>query len=231
MKRLVALFLLFSCPMWAATTLVMYSTGTNLVTRWSTASTGYGCAGITAEIQAKRAVATTFQGITAVTITHTPTSTAPPCLAANSTAYYRWVSDPIASGSIGSAGTLAGNVSCAESAAQLNGGFRFKVYRWSVKKGGIDKLIHTSATSTECAGAKIAIAALTVTGGATTFDVGDRLIIDWEIMNVGTWAGNGARTISLVVGAASGTYGDTQVVLSDTLTFGTDTNNGRKMVQ
>jgi hypothetical protein len=114
-------------------------------------------------------------------------------------------------------------VSCAESATQLNGGFRFNVYQWS--QGGKRKLMHTSATSTECAGARIAIAGASPSGGSTTLAVGDRLMIVWEIMNVGTWAGNGSRTITLRTGAASTVFGDTQVTFTETLSFAADTNN------
>ena len=174
----------------------------------ATAGLGYGCDQNTQTTIFRQLAG---QGSAAVTKTYTPSSTAPPCLWQTALAagnqFLYWASAPLSA-----TWTPSGNINfqagCAESSTSLNGGFRFKVMRWRAANGGIDPTpIKTSATSTECAGANIAIAAA-APDSTPAFAVGDRIVIIVETMNVGTWAGNNSRTISLVYGAATTVYGD-----------------------
>jgi hypothetical protein len=195
----------------------------------ATAGLGYGCDQNAQDTFFRQAI--NAQGSAAVTKTYTPSSTAPPCLWQTALAagnqFLYWITAPVSVGV-----TISGNINyqagCAESNTSLNGGFRFKVMRWSVAAGGIVSTIMTSATSTECAGANIAIAAAPPT--STTLAVGDRIVFIVETMNVGTWAGNNSRTISLVYGAATGVYGDSFANFVDTISFASDTNNARARV-
>lgn len=212
-----------------AATKIFLQDATSVLGTAATAGGGIGCVNGT-NIYVYRQ-ATTSQGSSAVTKTFAPTATAPPCqwqTATGSGHYLRFISPPLSA-----AVTIAGNINyqagCAESNASTNAGFRFAVYRWSQASGGIAATIHTSATSTECAGANIAIAAAAPT--STAMAIGDRLVFDVQVMNVGTWGGNGSRTVSLVYGAATGVYGDSFANFVDTILFSTDTNNARAVVQ
>jgi hypothetical protein len=168
------------------------------------------------------------QGLSTVTRTWAPTSTAPPCAFQTATSngqYLRWITAPLSAGF-----TLSGNINysagCAESATATNAGIRFVVSRWSAQRGGIVSVVHTSADSTECGttAALRTIAAAAPT--STTFVAGDRLVIVVEARAVGgTWGGNGSRTISLLYGGLTTTTGDAFANFADTFTFASDTNN------
>lgn len=223
--------LLVVAPVRAATKVFLQDSTSPLATI-ATAGLGYGCDQNTQSTVFRQA--NTTQGSSAVTKTYTPSSTAPPCLWQTALAagnqFLYWATAPLSA-----TWTPSGNINyqagCAESSTSLNGGFRFKVMRWRAANGGIDPTpIDTSSTSTECAGANIAIAAA-APDSTPAFAVGDRIVIIVETMNVGTWAGNNSRTISLVYGAATGVYGDTFVNFVDTITFASDTNNARARVQ
>lgn len=226
-QLILAVLVLAACA--PAATKVFLQDATSVLGTVATAGGGIGCVNGT-NIYIYRQ-ATTSQGSSAVTKTFAPTATAPPCLwqtATGSGNYLRFISPPLSA-----AVTISGNINyqagCAESSTSTNAGFRFVVYRWSQATGGIDATpIHTSATSTECAGANIAIAAAAPT--STAMAIGDRLVFAVQVMNVGTWGGNGTRTVSLVYGAATGVYGDSFANFVDTISFGADTNNARAVV-
>ena len=187
-------------------------------------SIGYGCAPVAGYNHLIRPMITTAGAGAAAQIL-TPTSTAPPCQWGDGpgTAYVTWFSPPLSSGL-----TLSGNIdfncSCAESNNALNSGCRFIVKRWDASDGGIKETVMTSADTTECAGARIAIAAAAPT--STVFNTGDRVALIVEVRNVGGgWGGNGSRTTTLSYNAGSGSFGDTFVNFADTLSFAADTNN------
>jgi hypothetical protein len=230
MHKLILTILVFGFgarPLAAATKLLLHDTLSPLGTV-AKAGAGMGCNVNTHDWVWR--VADTTQGTAAVTKTFAPSSTAPPCYwqtATSSGQMMRWVTAPLAS-----AVTISGNINyqagCSESNTSTNAGFRFVVYRWSRAVGGINATVMTSATSSECAGANIAIAAAAPT--STNFAAGDRIVIVVQAMNVGTWGGNNSRTISLVYDAASGVYGDTFANFADTITFASDTNNARPVI-
>lgn len=219
----------FLSPTFAATKILLRDASSPLGTL-ATAGAGIGCANGSHDYLWR--TATTTQGSSAVTRTFAPTVTAPPCLPQTATSggqFLRFISPPISS-----AVTISGNINyqagCAESATQLNAGFRFVVKRWSRTKGGIDATVHTSANSAECGGANLAIAAATPT--STAFAVGDRIVIEVEVTNVGgAWGGNSARTFSLVYDAGAGVYGDSFANFVDNVSFAADSNNARALVQ
>ena len=215
----------------AATKLLLHDV-TSVIGTTSTAGGGIGCVNGTNDYVFRQA--TTTQGSSAVTKTFAPTGTAPPCLAqtaSGSGQYLRWISPPIST-----AVTVSGNINyqagCAEGGSggtSENAGFRFVVSRWSATKGGIDATIHTSADSAECGGANLAIAAATPT--STAMAVGDRIVIEVQVRNVGGgWGGNSSRTFSLVYDAGAGVYGDTFANFADTVSFSADTDNARALI-
>jgi len=225
----VLVILLLTLNAEAATKLFMRDTFSTFGTI-TTNGAGYGCFRANEKVNPRSAFGT--QGSSAVTRTFAPTATAPPCAAqtGNSNAefiyfYSRPISSPV---------TISGNIDfqagCNESSAALNAGYGVVLYKWSAREGGIVSTIMTSADSTECAGANIAIAAAAPT--STAMAVGDRIVFVYEIRNVGgAWGGNSTLTFSFVYGAATTVYGDTWANFADTISFSAETDNGRAIIQ
>jgi len=221
---LLLLLLIPFCQATAATKLYLRSAASPLGTL-AAAGVGIGCYNGNNDYPWR--VANTSSG-TETSSTFAPTSTAPPCLvqtASGSGQYLRWISPPISS-----AFTLSGNIDysakCAESATQLNAGFRFRVYRWSVTAGGIVSTIHTSADSTECptSAGTLTIAAAAPT--STPMSAGDRIVVEVEVRAIGSWGGNSTRTFSLYYEGANSFAN-----FADSFTFSADGNNARARVQ
>ena len=230
MKKLavIALLLLCGAAAPAATKVFMTDTAaaTGLGAIWSTGYTGYGC--FSGTVEARRRVASSSAGSSAVSYTRAVTSTAPPCAAAGASNLFYFFTAPLSSG-VTISGNIDFNISCNESATALNAGMRMTVYRWSALIGGIDATIITSANTTECNNTRLAIAAAAPT--STTLAAGDRLVFLVEVRNVGgAWGGNGSRTATLIVNAASGSLGDTFANFTETISFASDSNNGRTII-
>jgi hypothetical protein len=178
-------------------------------------------------------VANTTQGSGTPSAVFAPTNGTPPCLQQDANGdgnYMVWVTAPLSS-----AVTISSNINysvgCAESAIQLNLGYRFVLYRWSRLTGGIVSTIHTSAATTEC-GTTLALRTIAAAAPtSTSMQIGDRIVIEIEALAVGGgWGGNSARTATVGYdGAAAGTR-DTFVNFVNTLAFGTDTANGRAVI-
>lgn len=191
----------------------------------STAGAGYGCGNGNNDHVFR--LADTTQGTGTVQKVFAPTSTAPPCQAQTASGngqYLYWVSPPISS-----AVTISGNINysagCAESATQLNGGFRFLVKRWAVKQGGIVSTIHSSADTTEC-GTSLALRTLAAAAPtATAMEAGDRLVFVIEVRATGSWGGNSTRTFTVGYDGTAGSTGDAFANFVDTVSFSADTNN------
>jgi hypothetical protein len=226
----VGLLLLAAFPGHAQTKLFLKNTASPLALNIATAYAGYGCNSFSGDHIQR--VANTTQGGTTVTTTQSPSNGTPPCQTGSESGatYNRWITAPVSSGF-----TLSGNIDysagCRESANQLNAGFRFVVYRWSVADGGVVSTIHTSADTTECgttaALRTIAAAAPTSTVMAT----GDRLVFVIEMRAVGGgWGGNGSRTFDHLYNGTAGSSGDSFVNFADTFTFSADVNNGRTVL-
>lgn len=154
-----------------------------------------------------------------------PTSSPPPCPPHNGSQHLRWISPPLAN-PINLTGNYDYQLRCMESAGQLNLGARFRVLRWNRTTGGIDLLLDSSATTTECgttAGNRTIAAHAPTCGSACNLAAGDRLVllIDWMAAG-GSWGGNSSRGATLY-------YGDAQTFwrFADSLTFAADTNNAR----
>jgi len=216
-------------PCWGATKIFLRD-ATSPMGTVAQAGAGIGCANGLNDYVFR--VADTTQGSSAVSKTFAPANATPPCLvqtASGSGHYLRWITPPIST-----AVTISGNINysagCAESAAQLNGGLRFVVSRWSVATGGIDATIHTSADTTECGtslGLKtIAAAAPT----STAMAVGDRLVLEVQVRAVGTFGGNASRTFTLGYDGAAASTSDTFANFVDTIAFSADTNNARATI-
>lgn len=210
-------------PLNAATKLFLRSTpaGTSgLGVNLSAGSIGYGCANLTGDWTTR--IANTTAGAAVTSISATPTSTAPPCPIWGS-AYFVYVTAPLSSG-VTISGNIDFNISCSESATQLNAGMRIIVKRWDTRDGGIKETVITSADTLECNDTRRAIAAAAPT--STVFNAGDRLLFFVEVRNVGGgWGGNGSRTVALKMEGPDGTLGDTFANFADTLSFAADTNN------
>jgi hypothetical protein len=178
-------------------------------------------------------VANTTQGSGTPSAVFAPTSTAPPCVQQNANDggdVMVWVTPPLSS-----AVTISSNINysvgCAESATQLNLGYRFVLYRWSRLTGGIVSTIHTSAATTEC-GTTLALRTIAAAAPTSTaMQIGDRVVVEIQAVAAGGgWAGNSSRTATVGYdGAAAGTR-DTFVNFVNTLAFGTDTANGRAVI-
>jgi hypothetical protein len=162
----------------------------------------------------------------------TPTSTAPPCWAHDGTVALRWITAPV-SGSVAITGNVDYSFGCGQSNAGLNSGVRLIVYRWSVKAGGIVSIIDTSADSVECTGTGLTLRTIAAAAVDTTptLDVGDRIVVDARLINIGTWGGNSNRTFNFGYdGIAAGT-GDAFVnFATPTAAFSADSNNARRVI-
>jgi hypothetical protein len=227
--RRLLLILLITLP--AFGTKLLLHDAVSVLGRTATAGGGIGCVNGTNTYTWR--TLTTAQGSSVVSKTFAPTSSAPPCTqqtATGSGEYLRFISAPLSAGV-----TISGNIDyqagCLESATAMNAGFRMVVYRWSRAKGGIDATIHTSASSAECTtNANKAIAAAAPT--STVMAVGDRIVVEVQVTNVGGgWGGNGTRTFQVSYDAGAGVTGDAFANFADTLSFAADTNNARRVIQ
>jgi hypothetical protein len=140
------------------------------------------------------------------------------------TQFLLFASPPIATIDGSASGTLNGNIDykiwCNESAAQLNAGIRYTVWKWS--RGGWASTIQTKDGGTECAGTAITIAASAPT--STTIAAGDRILVGVYLIAVGgTFAGNNSRTATFTYDGT--TNADSFVNLAQTLTFAADAND------
>lgn len=213
-------------PAYAATKLFLRNTASALGVSAASGSTGYGCNNLTGP--QNLLLASTTAGTASASKTHTPTNTAPPCQSADGTNYYVWYSPPLSSG-LTLSGNIDFNITCTESATATNAAMRMIVKRWDALYGGPVSTILTSADTLECGAAgctsnRCAIAAAAPT--STTLNTGDRLMFIVEIRNVGGgWGGNGSRTVTLQIDAASGSAGDTFANFADTISFSADSNN------
>lgn len=229
MRLAILALLLLTRPVWS--TKVLFHNAASVLGRTSTAGGGIGCVNGTNTYTWRQA--TTAQGVGIVSQTFAPSSTASPCTqqtASTGGDYLRFISPPLSAGV-----TISGNINyqggCLESATAMNAGFRIVVYRWSRAKGGIDATIMTSAASAECTtAANQAIAA--AAPSSTVMAVGDRLVFEVQVLaSGGTWGGNGSRTFRFDYDAGAGAQGDAFANFVDTISFATDTNNARAVIQ
>jgi hypothetical protein len=139
-----------------------------------------------------------------------------------------WYSAPLSSG-VTISGTITPNIWGYESAVQCNCGFRYEVLRWSVAQGGIVSSlgISTDNGATEWGTSAAVRTTPTLTPTSTGFVTGDRIVIVMYNDDANGVTEASGRTFTLDFNGATGVNGDTYLSFTETLSFSSDTNNGR----
>mgnify|MGYP001566524748 CR=1 FL=1 len=116
-------------------------------------------------------------------------------------------------------GRVIGNVWGKESAAGANAGLSFKLHKYTTTEGAA---ILTSSVGVECGTSIRRDAWDSGDPTATTFAVGNRLVIAPRVVNVGTMGASETVTLDFN-GSTPGSDGDTYIIVNQTLSVGTET--------
>lgn len=128
------------------------------------------------------------------------------------------------------AGTITPNIWCVESAATVNAGFRYQVFRWSAAVGGIVSSLGISTDDgvTECGTAAAVRTTPTMTPTSTAFAIGDRIVIVLYQDDAATTT-QAAGSVIIDYNAATGVDGDSYLNFTETLSFAAEANNARSI--
>jgi hypothetical protein len=139
-----------------------------------------------------------------------------------------WMTPPLSAG-VTISGTITPNIYGLESNGTCNCGLRYEVLRWSVAQGGIVSSLGISTNDgfTEWTTSATLKTSPTLTPTSTAFVTGDRIAFLFYSDDAnGTTEGSG-RTFTIHYNGATGGNGDTYLSFTETLSFASDTNNGR----
>ena len=139
-----------------------------------------------------------------------------------------YISAPLSSG-VTISGTITPNIYGLESNGTCNCGLRYEVLRWSVARGGIVSSLGISTDDgfTEWTTSATLKTSTTLTPTSTVFVAGDRVAFLFYSDDANTTTEGSGRTFTIDYDAATGGDGDTYLSFTETLSFASDTNNGR----
>ncbi len=141
-----------------------------------------------------------------------------------------YMSAPLSAG-VTISGTITPNIYGLESNVACNCGLRYEVLRWSVAQGGIVSSLGISTDDgfTEWTTSATLKTTPTLTPTSTAFAVGDRIAFLFYSDDANGTTEASGRTFTIDYDAATGGDGDTYLSFTETLSFSSDTNNGRSI--